>query len=186
MKPRVRKRLAWSALGLSFAALLVLAWTQGSRFTPVAVGARAPAYSAQTLDGRSVSLESLRGKVVVLNVWATWCTPCRAEMPALQRLHEQFAGRGLEIVAVSVDKPLGSLAPSGRAGGDVRGYVNEMGLTFQILHDPEGSIEQLFLVNGLPTTFIIDKNGRIDQKVVGAREWDAANYVEYFNYLLQS
>lgn len=186
MKPRIRKRLAWSALGLSLAALLALAWTLGSRFAPVAVGARVPAYTAQTLDGRSVSLESLRGKVVVLNIWATWCRPCRAEMPALQRLHEQFAGRELEIVAVSVDTPLGTFTPSGNAGGDVSAYVNQMGLTFTILHDPKRSIEDLFLVKGLPTTFIIDKNGRIDQKVVGAREWDAANYVEYFNHLLQS
>jgi cytochrome c biogenesis protein CcmG, thiol:disulfide interchange protein DsbE len=186
MKPRARKRLAWTALALSLAALLVLAWTQGSRFTPVTVGSRAPRYEAKTLDGRTVSLQSLRGKVVVLNVWATWCRPCRAEMPALERLHQQFIGRGLEIVAVSVDTPLGTFGPSGNVGGDVGAYTREMGLTFTILHDPARTIEDVFPIQGLPTTFIIDKDGRIDQKVVGARAWDEANYVKYFNNLLQS
>jgi cytochrome c biogenesis protein CcmG, thiol:disulfide interchange protein DsbE len=167
-------------------ALLVLAWTQGDRFAPVAVGARAPQYSAQTLDGRTVSLASLKGKVVLLNVWATWCRPCRVEMPALERLHEQLGPRGLEIVAVSVDTPLGTLNPSGNPGGDVKGFVDAMGLTFQVLHDPKRSIEDLFLVQGLPTTFVIDKKGRIDQKVVGAREWDAPNYIKYFSAMLES
>ena len=135
---RSRKRLAWGALALSLAALLVLAWTQGGRFAPVAVGSRVPAYTAQTLDGRAVSLQSLRGKVVVLNIWATWCRPCRAEMPALERLHAQLGDKGLEIVAVSVDTPLGTFGPSGNAGGDVKGYVTDMGLTFTILHDTMG------------------------------------------------
>ena len=183
---RSRKRLAWGAFARSLAALLVEAGTQGVRFALVAVGSRVPAYTAQTLDGRAVSLQSLRGKVVVLNIWATWCRPCRAEMPALERLHAQLGDKGLEIVAVSVDTPLGTFGPSGNAGGDVKGYVTDMGLTFTILHDPARSIEDLFLVQGLPTTFIIDKAGRIDQKVVGARAWDAPNYVTYFNQLLNS
>ena len=186
MNHRARKRLAWSGLALSLVALLVLAWTQGSRFAPVAVGARAPAYTARTLDGRTVSLASLKGKVVVLNVWATWCRPCRTEMPALERLQQKLGKDGLEIVAVSVDTPLGTLGPSGNNGGDVKSYVSDMGLTFTVLHDPQRSVEDLFLVQGLPTTFIIDKNGRIDQKVVGAREWDAPNYIQYFTKMLES
>jgi peroxiredoxin len=186
MRQRAQKRLAWTALALSLASLFVLAWTQRDRFIPVGVGARAPDYSARTLDGQLVSLQSLRGKVVVLNVWATWCRPCRAEMPALERLHRQLQPNGLEVVAVSVDAPLGQLGSAGQAGGDVRAFVQELGLSFMILHDRERTIEQLFLVPGLPTTFIIGKDGRITQKVVGARAWDEPSYLTYFRELLSS
>jgi peroxiredoxin len=183
---RSATRLWRGLLALILVTLLVLAWTQRERFTPVGVGSRAPAYTARTLDGRPVSLESLRGKVVVLNVWATWCAPCRAEMPALQRLQQHFAKDGLEVVAVSVDQPPGISGPTGQFSTDVRTYVESLGLTFQILHDPERSIEQLFLVPGLPTTFIIDREGRIAQKIIGARAWDHPNYIKYFTELLRS
>ncbi len=186
MRQRTRKRLAWTALALSLASLLVLAWTQRERFIPVGVGSRAPAYSAPTLDGRPVSLQSLRGKVVVLNVWATWCRPCRSEMPALERLHQRLRGHGLQVVAVSVDTPIGELGPSGHAGGDVRAFVEELDLSFMILHDRQRAIEELFLVQGLPTTFIIDKTGRIARKEVGGRAWDDAVYVAYLQELLRT
>ena len=173
------------ALIFIFVALLALAWTQRDRFAPVGVGSQVPAYTATRLDGAQVSLQSLRGKVVVLNVWATWCAPCRVEMPALERLHQRYQAEGLEVVAVSVDAPVGMLSPSGNRGGDVGAYVDEMDLTFTVLHDPERSIEQLFLVQGLPTTFIIDRDGRIQQKIVGARAWDAEAFTQYFEELLR-
>ena len=121
-----------------------------------------------------------------MNVWATWCTPCRVEMPALQRLHQQLQSEGLEVVAVSVDTPPGLLSPTGQFGGDVKAYVDAMGLSFTVLHDPARSIEELFLVQGLPTTFIIDRQGRIKQKVIGARSWDDPVYLNYFKELLRS
>ena len=186
MKHRSRKRLAWAALALSLTALMVLAWSQRERFVPVGVGTHVPTYSATTLDGQPVSLASLKGKVVLLNVWATWCRPCRVEMPALERLHQRLRGEGFEIVAVSVDTPPGIASPIGQFSGDVKAYVEGMGLTFTVLHDPEKTIEELFLVQGLPTTFIIDKAGRIQQKVVGARPWDDPSYVKYFMELLRS
>ena len=185
MKHRSRKRLGRVALALALASLLVLAWTMRDRFTPVGVGSRLPAYSARSLDNRPVSLASLRGKVIVLNVWATWCRPCRTEMPALERLHRELGDDGLAIVAVSVDAPLGMFSSDGRQGGNVRAYVERMGLTFTVLHDPRGSIQELFLVQGLPTTFIIDKHGRIEQKIVGARAWDDAVYLNYFREMLR-
>jgi cytochrome c biogenesis protein CcmG/thiol:disulfide interchange protein DsbE len=186
MKQHSRKRWLQAFLALSLISLLALAWTQRDRFVPVGVGARVPAYSARTLDGQLVSLESLRGKVVVLNVWATWCRPCRAEMPALERLHKQLQSSGLEVVAVSVDAPLGQLSASGNVGGDVRGFVTELDLSFMILHDRERNVEEQFLVPGLPTTFIIDRDGRIAQKIVGARAWDDAAYLAYFRQLLRT
>lgn len=178
------KNITRGLLALALVSLLILAWTQRDKFVPVGAGSRAPQYSARTLDGKLVALESLRGKVVVLNVWATWCTPCLTEMPALERLHRSLHGRGLEVVAVSVDAPFGTIGSGGQKGGDVRAYVQDLNLTFTVLHDQDRKIEQLFLVQGLPTTFIIDKQGRIDQKVVGARAWDDANYIKYFNDLL--
>jgi peroxiredoxin len=185
MKHRSRKRLGRVALALALASLFVLAWTMRDRFIPVGVGSRVPAYSAPALDGRPVSLASLRGKVVVLNVWATWCRPCRTEMPALERLHRELHDDGLEVVAVSVDTPIGTMSAEGQPGGDVRAYVDRMGLSFTVLRDPRRSIEELFLVQGLPTTFIIGKDGRIAQKVVGARAWDDEVHMNYFKELLR-
>lgn len=186
MNRRSRKRLARAGLALALTALLLLAWLQRDRFIPVGVGTRVPAYSAQTLDGLPVSLASLQGKVVVLNVWATWCRPCRVEMPALERLHRQLRAEGLEVVAVSVDTPPGVLSPTGQFSGDVKAFIDAMELTFTVLHDPARTIEELFLVQGLPTTLIIDKTGRIRQKVMGARAWDDPVYVNYLKELLRS
>ena len=186
MNRRSRNRLARAGLALALTALLALAWSQRDRFIPVGVGTRVPTYTAQTLDGRTVSLASLKGKVVVLNVWATWCRPCRVEMPALERLHQQLRGEGLEVVAVSVDTPPGVLSPTGQFSGDVKAFVDAMELTFTVLHDPARTVEELFLVQGLPTTLIIDKAGRIQQKIVGARQWDEPVYVNYFRELLRS
>jgi cytochrome c biogenesis protein CcmG, thiol:disulfide interchange protein DsbE len=146
----------------------VLLWTFRGSFAPLDIGSPAPAYAAVTLDGDSVHLEGLRGRVVLLNVWATWCTPCVREMPALQRLHEKLDARGLSIVAVSVDAEGSAFG----GDGDVRAFVEQFGLTFTVLRDASGRIESTFGVSGLPMTFLIDRDGRIQRKVLGAREWD--------------
>lgn len=149
------------------AALVALLWAGRRAIGPVDVGSSAPSYAAVSLAGDTVRLEDLRGRVVVLNVWATWCAPCIREMPALQRLHERLEDRGLSIVAVSVD------AAGPGAGDDVvRAFVDEYGLTFTVLRDASGRIEDAFRVAGLPTTFVIDRDGRIRSKVLGARDWD--------------
>jgi peroxiredoxin len=152
-----------SGLGM----LLAVLWTQRVRIGPVGVGSEAPSYVAPTISGDTVRLTDLRGRVVVLNVWATWCTPCVREMPALQRLHDQLGAKGLSVVAVSVDG-----GGMGNADLDVRTFIDRLGLTFTILRDPYGRIEDTFGVSGLPTTFVIDRDGRIERKVLGAREWD--------------
>lgn len=157
-------RFALVALGLG--ALLVALWSQRGRYGPAEVGSRAPSYAAATLAGDTMRLDDLRGRVVLLNVWATWCTPCVEEMPALQRLHEQLDERGLSVVAVSVD------AGPGGGDADVLSFVDQFGLTFTVLRDASGRIEDAFGVAGLPTTFVIDRDGRIQRKVLGARDWD--------------
>jgi peroxiredoxin len=175
----------WKIAALvAIALLIVVGWTLRHRFEPVVVGSMAPAYRAKTLDGREVSLASLRGKVVILNAWATWCAPCVREMPALQRAYEKLRGEGLEVVAVSVDAPIGGWDPRGNAGGDIKAFAEQYGLTFPILHDPERRIEQTFSLYGLPTTLVIDRSGRIAHKVVGPAEWDDEPHIRNLRELL--
>jgi len=154
--------------------LFVLAWTQRNRFTPVDAGSPAPSFSGTTLDGRSFSTDSARGRVVILNVWATWCAPCRKEMPALERLSQIFRGREVDIVAVSTDDDPILLRP----------FIENLGLTFPIIHDRAGVMGKRYLVDGLPTTFIIGKDGRIERRELGARVWDDPVYVAYIEELL--
>jgi len=167
-----RKRIATASVIALVVVLSALIWTNRESFTPLDVGSQAPDYHARSLDGDTVALSSFAGEVVVLNVWATWCRPCVIEMPALQRLHEELGDAGLRIVAVSVDAPQGVIGAFGEPGGDVRNFVEEHGLTFTVLHDPSAGIERRYQVNGLPTTYVIDRDGRIRSKVMGARDWD--------------
>lgn len=124
-----------------------------------AVGRPAPAYSTVSIDGDSVSLASQRGQVVLLNVWATWCHPCRDEMPVLQDLHEKYGGQGLNLVGVSVD-----------ARGEqakVRDFVRRFGLTYPIWLDPDEGVAHTFLAVGVPATFLIGRDGTLLWRHVG-------------------
>jgi cytochrome c biogenesis protein CcmG, thiol:disulfide interchange protein DsbE len=179
-----RRGFGTAAVVLVAALLSALIWVNRERFTPLDVGSRAPDYSAFSLDGDPVLLSSYLGDVVVLNIWATWCAPCVYEMPALQRLHEQLADDGVRVVAVSVDAAAGGFGAFGQPGGDVREFRDRYGLTFDILHDPSGRIQSRYQVNGLPTTFIIDREGRIRRKVLGARDWDAPQFTDELRALL--
>jgi peroxiredoxin len=111
----------------------------------------APAYGARTLTGDSVSLADLRGKVVLLNFWATWCAPCRHETPFLDSLHAQRSPQGLEVVGVSMD--------TGDAREEVATFVRELGVTYTILVDPQMRGLDLYRVLGLPASFLVDRDG---------------------------
>ncbi len=166
---------AWTAAAISVAALagvVVLGWNGQASNAPAAVESSAPAYSAPSLAGDTVSLAAHRGHVVLLNIWATWCPPCRMEMPSLQRLYDRYHAQGLDIVAVAVDDPPGGLGGVDAVRPLVRGYVQARGIRFPILLDPSGGTENLFGATGLPTTIVIDRKGIIRGKVVGGREWD--------------
>ena len=114
--------------------------------------------------GRPASLADYRGRVLLLNIWATWCDPCRIEMPAMEKLNEHLAGTDLRIVAVSVDKD----------GPDVvMKFVNNLGLHFDVLQDQSGDIQRTLQTTGVPESFVIDRNGVIIKKVIGAEQWDA-------------
>ena len=123
----------------------------------------APAFQALRLDGTVAELADYRGKVVLLNVWATWCLPCRAEMPSMQRLQERFKDTDFRVVAVSVDQERSAV---------VRQFAQELGLTFDILHDPTGEIQRAYRTSGVPESWVLDRSGTIIKKVIGATEWD--------------
>jgi peroxiredoxin len=157
--------------------LVGVAWLGRENYKPVITGAVAPEFAVTTLDGEPVTLSDWEGKVVLLNIWATWCEPCRREMPSMQRLYESMQGEphaeDFEILAVSVDAPFMEKDLSGMVGGDLRAFVDEFDLTFPILHDPSGEIRQLYQTTAVPESFVIDKDGVIIKKVAGEQEWDA-------------
>lgn len=160
------RRGQWYLVGgvLVFGALVMVAASRVGAPEAVAVGSRAPEFRAVTLDGASETrqLSDYRGHVVLLNVWATWCLPCRDEMPSIERLHRELGPRGLKVVAVSVDEP--------GAGVRIREFVQEYGLTFDILHDAAARIAQTYQMVGVPETFVIDARGVIRKKAFAA-DW---------------
>lgn len=117
------------------------------------VGRAAIEYPAATLEGDTVTLASLRGRVVLLNLWATWCVPCREETPYLQSIYEEYGDRGLEIVGISLD--------AGDATDLVARFVEDYEVTYTILHDPQMRGMELYQVPGLPATFLIDREGTL-------------------------
>jgi cytochrome c-type biogenesis protein len=125
----------------------------------VEIGAPAPAYQTASLDGDSVSLAAQRGKVVLLNVWATWCHPCRAEIPELRALHAKYRERGLELVGVSVDAD----------GSDdaIRAFMKDFEMAYPIWRDPDERVSAQFLVVGVPATFLIDREGILRWRKTG-------------------
>ena len=102
----------------------------------------------------------------------------------MQRLHDELGPEGLRVVAVSVDAPIGILDPSGKRGGDVRAFAEDMGLDFDIWLDPAGRIQQAYRATAVPESFVVDKDGVIVKKVIGGTEWDSPAMIEFFRRLL--
>lgn len=181
-------RKQWIFLGVFVAVLAVLVglgWRARERFLPMDVGTTAPDFTVTDLQGRKVSLKDLRGQVVLLNIWATWCEPCRQEMPSMERLYRQAGPKGLKVVAVSIDAAQNVRDDGGHAGGDVAAFVREFGITFPVWLNPEGDVQQLYRTTGVPESFIIDRDGSIVKKVIGATEWDTPDKLELVNRLLK-
>jgi len=186
MSERTRNRLFLGFVLGAITTLVAIGWTERARFGPLETGARAPAFEGRTLDGQPVSLRDLRGRVVVLNVWATWCAPCVQEMPALERLHRALAPEGLAVIGVNVDAAPTLLEGAGlRLEDRVAAFVEELGLTFPIWLDSERAIEKAYRITGLPTTFVIDRNGRIVRQDRGAVAWDEPPHSTQIRELLE-
>ena len=134
----------------------------------------APEFALEDLSGRVIGLRNFRGKVVFLNFWATWCRPCRREMPAMEELHREFRDRGLEIVAVNF-----------REGkDDIWKFLQELGVTFTVLLDRDGKVSEQYGVWHLPVSYIINRRGEFVGKVSGSREWDSKEAKSFFRELL--
>jgi peroxiredoxin len=153
------------ARALAFAALLVAA--------PAAAREAAP-LQMKTLEGRSVSLEDLRGDVVVLNFWATWCKPCEDEMPAMERLYRAYHAQGFELLAVSVD--VGS--------DEVVAFRDRLALSFPILHDPDRKVSSKYHALRFPESWLIAPDGTLAARFIGPRDWDAPEYAAKVRELL--
>ncbi len=162
-KERGPRRAGTRAMGLASAtallALLGACSTEANEFRRVAVVDPAPAYAAPDLEGDTVALADFRGDVVLLNVWATWCAPCRREMPGLQRLHETYGADGLHVVGVSIDARGAERA--------IRSFVDELGVTFTILHDPDERVTRTFRTIGVPESFLIGRDGAVAARWIG-------------------
>jgi cytochrome c biogenesis protein CcmG, thiol:disulfide interchange protein DsbE len=125
------------------------------------INSRAPDFTLKDPAGKNISLSAFKGKVVLLNFWATWCPPCRAEMPALNKLYREKKNRGLEIIAVSTDRSVSS----------VKDFLEKHKVDFPILFDEDRSAAKLYRVFSMPTTFLIDRNGTIVEKFYGEYDW---------------
>lgn len=151
----------------------------GDELFPVSVGTRAPDFHAVTLDSSATvrTLADYRGRVVLLNIWATWCPPCRVEMPSIEQLHQALGPEGLEVVAVSIDA----------AGQEqvIRDFAKRLGLSFTILHDPTARTEKQYQATAVPETFIIGRDGIIRKKLIGAVDWNSASNRAVIEQLLR-
>jgi thiol-disulfide isomerase/thioredoxin len=162
-------RRQWAVTAVVVAALGVMLFALdhlvGRQLVLVSVGSHAPSFRGETVGGppHEKTLADYRGDVVLLNVWATYCVPCRVEMPSLEVLQKTYGPRGLRIVAMSIDDTAGTAS--------IRAFAQRYGLTFEILHDPTGAIEQDYQTTGVPETFVIARDGVIRKKVIGADDW---------------
>jgi peroxiredoxin len=121
------------------------------------VGAPAPDFTLEDTQGNAVTLSALKGEVVLVNFWATWCGPCRLEMPDIQRKYDAIKDQGFTVLAVNLDESLEAAS----------GFAAELGLTFPVLLDPGGEVNDLYRVRGWPTTYIINRDGLIERQHVG-------------------
>ena len=183
----MRRKSSWVPYALAAGATAVLVlflWANRQRLSPVAPGRRAPNFEAFDLDGAPRRLSDYRGKVLLVNIWATWCPPCQEEMPSMERLRQEISDEDFEILAVSVDAPMGEEDKFGRVGGDLRGFSETRGFTFTILHDPSGKIQETYRTTGVPESFVLDRDGTIKKEMAGGTAWDAPENVQLIRRLL--
>jgi peroxiredoxin len=167
MKRNTRLAVAGSTIAVALLAVFAALRFVRHEMVTVEPGSEAPAFEASTLDTppRLRGSDRYKGQVVLLNIWATWCLPCRVEMPSIEALHKTLGPRGLKVVAVSIDDP-GTEA-------QVRDFVKQYGLTFDVLYDPRGNVSKDYQTTGYPETFIIGRDGIIRRKLIGATDWNS-------------
>lgn len=170
-------RLLILAVGTAIlSAVFTLVWLQSAKYEPLAVGKPAPDFALADLNDKPYRLSDFRGKVVFLNFWATWCKPCREEMPSMEILNKNFEKDGLVILAVSIDRVT--------TAKDIPPFVKGMNLTFPVLIDSWGKTDKPYKRMGVPETFIIDQQGFIQEIVIGPRDWTRLDSLQILTRLL--
>lgn len=163
-------RQQWSVVGVIVAVmglgLLAASHYMKDELFPVTIGSSAPDFRAKVLgESRYKTLADYKGQVVLLNVWATWCPPCQAELPSLQRLYQAYGDKGLKLVAVSIDDYV--------TEDSIRAFAKNFGITFEILHDSTHAIERIYQTTGYPESFVIGREGTIRKKWIGPDDWNS-------------
>ena len=174
----VRRRFVVALGGL---VILVLAfgivWLQSSKYEPLTIGMAAPDFSLPDIEGKTVRLSDYRGKVVFVNFWATWCKPCKEEMPSMEILWENFKSEDFVMLAISMDRVT--------TKKDIPPFIESMKLTFPILTDSWGQTDKRYKLMGVPETYIIDQSGVLREKVIGPRDWTLPESVTTIVQLVQ-
>ena len=177
IRPQGGSRLLILAVGTAILiAVFTIVWLQSAKYEPLAVGKLAPDFSLTDLNEKPFRLSDFRGKVVFLNFWATWCKPCREEMPSMEILNKNFEKDGLVILAVSIDRVTTTK--------DIPPFVKGMNLTFPVLIDSWGQTDKPYKRMGVPETFIIDQQGIIQEIVIGPRDWTRLDSLQVLTKLL--
>ncbi len=164
---------ALAILGIAFAAV----WVQSSKYEPLNVGKAAPDFELPDLSDQVVRLSDFRGKVVFLNFWATWCKPCREEMPSMEVLHRTLEKEGLVVLAVSIDRVT--------TKQNIPPFVKSLNLSFPILVDSWGQTDKKYKLMGVPETYIIDEEGVLREKIIGPRDWTLLDNLKVVTQLLK-
>jgi peroxiredoxin len=138
------------------------------------IGEKASPFTLKNLSGQEVSLTDFRGKVILLNFWATWCPPCIAEIPRFNKLRKAYAKKNFEIVAVSTDRSLST----------ARKFIRKHPVSFIVLHDSSIKVSRKYNVFSIPTTFLIDKKGKIIEKFLGGHDWNSPEIRKKIDELL--
>ncbi|MFO0705763.1 MAG: TlpA disulfide reductase family protein [Nitrospira sp.] len=153
-----------------------IVWMQSSKYEPLVVGKEAPDFVLTDLNEKPYRLSDFRGKVVFLNFWATWCAPCREEMPSMEVLNKNFEKDGLVILAVSIDRVTTTK--------DIPPFVKGLSLTFPVLIDSWGKTDKPYKRMGVPETFIIDQQGIIREIIIGPKDWTRVDNLKTLTTLL--
>jgi peroxiredoxin len=179
-----RKWIPFVVAAMGVGGVTLFAWVSRDSLRPVEIGEPAPDFLAFDMSGQEVSLEDYRGKVVLLNLWATWCTPCKEEMPSIQRLYGEVNDEDFLVLAVSIDRAPADDDRTNPLGGKLTAFADSLGLTFPVLHDPSAEISTTYRTTGVPESFVLDREGVIMRKITGPMAWDAPQNVEFIRRLL--
>ncbi len=165
------------AAGAILAVMFLVVWLQSSKYEPLVVGKVAPDFLLPDLNDKQLRLSDYRGKVVFLNFWATWCKPCREEMPSMEVLFKNFEKDGLVILAVSIDRVT--------TKKEIPPFVKGLNLTFPVLIDSWGQTDKRYKLMGVPETYIIDQQGILREKIIGPRDWTRLDNLKMLTQLLK-